>query len=216
MSDNLVKNWDRELRDSMFQRLEDKVHKIPLRERVSQASYRLKLLQERLEQASKRMQNHDKELFDKCVAAELSKDPQRAIMYANECAEVRKMAKVLLLSQLAIERVLLRLETVREFGDVIVEMAPISGVIHALKGRLAGVIPEVSYELAAIGEMMNGMIVEAGDVTGSTYNVTTINEESKRILNEAGTIAEQRIKEKFPELPTAYRAATSEREFTSK
>ncbi len=212
MPENMMKNWSKEPRDSVIQKLGDRVHKLPLREGIAQASYRLKLLQERLEQASGRMQNHEKELFEKCVAAELSKDLPRATMYANECVEVRKMAKVLLLSKLAIEQVMLRLETVEEFGDVVVEMAPISGVIHTLKGRLAGVIPEVSYELGAIGEMMSGMMVEAGEVTGSTYDVTASNGETKKILGEASTIAEQRLKENFPELPATYKSAAQERE----
>jgi len=209
---NIIKNWSREPKDSVLQRLGDKVHREPLRERIAQASYRLKLLQERLENASRRMQSHDKELFEKCVSAELSKDLPRATMYAAECAEVRKMAKVLLLSQLAIERVMIRLETIEEFGDVVVEMAPIAGVLHTLKGGLAGVVPEVSYELGAISEMMNGMVVEAGEATCSTWNVAASNEESKKILGEAGVIAEQRIKDDFPELPASYRATTAQKE----
>lgn len=212
MPEKLIKNWGNDRENTVFQKLGERVHQLPIRERVAQANYRLKLLQERLDQASGKMQNHEKELFEKCVAAELTKDNPRATMYANECVEVRKMTKILLLSKLAIERIMLRLETVEEFGDVVVQMAPISGVIHTLKGRLAGVIPEVSYELGAIGEMMSGMMVEAGEVTGSTFDVATSNEEAKKILGEAGTVAEQRLKEHFPELPAAYKSATPERE----
>jgi len=36
---------------------------------------------------------------------------------------------------------------------------------------------------------------------GSSYDVAASNEESQRILVEAGTIAEQHFKEKFPDPP---------------
>jgi len=36
---------------------------------------------------------------------------------------------------------------------------------------------------------------------GSSYDVAASNEESQRILVEAGTIAVQHFKEKFPDLP---------------
>ncbi|MHC1586866.1 MAG: hypothetical protein ACXQTV_04915, partial [Candidatus Hecatellaceae archaeon] len=83
-------------------------------------------------------------------------------------------------------------------------MAPITSVIHSLKGKLSGIVPEVSYELGSIGEMLNGMMVEAGVAAGAPSLPEASSEESKRILQEAALVAEQRMKEKFPELPEAY------------
>lgn len=214
MAGNFTKNWSKEADNSFVQRLEDKVHRVPLKERIAHANYRLKILQDKLSQACARMQRHDQELFEKCVAAELAKDRSRAAMYANECAEVRKMAKILLASELAIEQVMLRLETVEEFGDVVVEMAPVAGVVHAIRGKLSGIVPEVSYELGSVGEVLNGMLVEAGETTGTTWDVGTSSEESRRILSEAGSVADQRIKERFPDLPSGYRAPERESYFS--
>ncbi|MFQ5761620.1 MAG: Snf7 family protein [Candidatus Bathyarchaeia archaeon] len=205
----LIKGWDREPGDSILHRIETKVERTPLKDRIAQAIFRLKTLQQRLEDATGRMQRHDRELFEKCVAAEVGRDNARAAMYANECAEVRKMARILLSSQLAIEQVMLRLETVEEFGDVMVEMAPVAGVIHTLKGRLAGVVPEVSYELNGIGEMLNGVMVDAGEATGASLETTTANEESRRIVGEASSVAEQRMKDRFPDLPTGTRTPSA-------
>lgn len=44
------------------------------------------------------------------------KDSARAAIYANECAEVRKMATNALRNQLALEVISLRLGIIREFG----------------------------------------------------------------------------------------------------
>jgi division protein CdvB (Snf7/Vps24/ESCRT-III family) len=156
------------------------------------------------------MQGHDREMFDKCIKAQMQHDNARAAMYANESAELRKMAKITLHSQLALEQVALRLETIREFGDVAAMMAPVASVVRAIHKQIAGVIPEVGFELGEIGEMLNGMVMEAGEATGTGYDFEASNEEAQKILTEAGAIAEQRMKERFPELPTAS-VATTER-----
>jgi hypothetical protein len=44
-------------------------------------------------------------------------------------------------------------------------------------------------------------MIEAGQSQGMTLNFDAVNEDAGKILNEAATVAEQRIKEKFPELP---------------
>jgi len=197
-----IKSWERKQSRSTFSKITDTVKKPPpLRERISYTVYRLKVQEGRLDQAYQRMQNHYNELFRKCTNAVLAKDSARASIYANECAEIRKMCQTILRSQFAIEQVMLRLETVEEFGDIVVEMSPVAGVINSIKGHLAGVVPEVSYKLGEIGDTLNDLVMEAGGASNISWNVTSSGEESEKILTEANTIAEQKMKEKFPTLP---------------
>ena len=87
---------------SLFKKLEDRVHTIPLKERIEQALFRLNTQKAKLEQTSMRLQQRDKEMFQRTVGAELSKDNSHARLYANECAEIRKMALIVLSSELAL------------------------------------------------------------------------------------------------------------------
>lgn len=199
---NAIKSWERKNSRSTFGRIADTVKKSPpLRERISYTVYRLKVQENRLEQAYQRMQNHYNDLFRKCTNAVLAKDSARASIYANECAEIRKMCQTILRSQFAIEQVVLRLETVEEFGDIVVEMSPVAGVINSIKSHLAGVVPEVSYKLGEIGDTLNDLVMEAGGATNVTMNVLSSGEEADKILTDANTIAEQKMKDKFPTLP---------------
>jgi len=211
MSFKSLKNWDRDQKSPLLSKLGEHLHhQEPLKERISQCVYRLKVNQNRLEGANLKTQQHDRTLFDKCVQATAAKDTARATMYANEIAEIRKMAKVTLRSELAIEQVILRLETIQEFGDVATLMGPVAGVVHAIRNQISGVIPEVGYELGEISEALNGVVMEVGEATGQGYDPESSGAESQKILSEANTIAEQRMREKFPELPsptTAYEHA---------
>ena len=198
-----MKEWDSESKEPVVSRLGDHFHHKPsAKEQVSAALYRLKTQQNKLEAAAARMQQHDKEIFNKCVSSQLGHDTARAAMYANECAEVRKMAKVTVQCQMALEQVSLRLETIQEFGDVASMMAPVTNVVHSIKHQISGVMPEVGLELDQIGELLSSVVDDAGEVTGARYDVTTPTQESNKILEEANSIAEQHVRDRFPELPS--------------
>jgi division protein CdvB (Snf7/Vps24/ESCRT-III family) len=122
-------------------------------------------------------------------------------MYANECAELRKMAKVVLHSEMALETINLRLQTIRDFGEIAYAMKPVAHVVGVLKTQLQGVLPEVSMELAGVNESLEGMAIEVGEATDTSFDSNASSEQAQQILQEANTVAEQKMKERFPELP---------------
>jgi len=148
------------------------------------------------------MEQRDQALYGKCILAVQSKNTQLASMYANECAELRKMAKIVLHSEMALETVTLRLETVHEFGEIAYTMRPVANVVRTLKSQLEGVLPEVSMELSSVNETLEGLAVEVGETSEMSFDVGSSSAESQKILQEANTVAEVKMKERFPELPT--------------
>lgn len=188
---DVIKNWERKhgMRGSPS-----------LKERISSATYRLRAQGERLNQAYSRMRGHYNELFGKCANAMTAKDTTRATLYANECAQIRRMLQTILRSQFAIEQVALRLETVEELGDFAVDMVPVTGVISSIKGQLSGIVPEISYTLEEIGGALNDLTMEAGAISTVAWSVAS-STDAEKILAEANTVAEQKMKERFPELP---------------
>src|SRR5216117_172912 len=203
MSYKSLKNWDRGQKEPLLSKLTERVHhQEPLKERISQCIYRLRVQQNRLEGANLKTQQHDKSLFDKCVQAQMAKDTARSTMYANEIAEIRKMARITIRSELDLEQFVLRLETIQEFGDVAAMMGPVAGVVHQIKNQIAGVIPQVGYELGEISDTLNSVVMEVGEATGQGYDLEASGPEASKIISEANTIAETRMREKFPELPS--------------
>jgi len=149
-----------------------------------------------------KMKERDAQLFEKVVQAQMEKDSARAAMYAAEVAEIRKLVKALMTARLALERVALRLETIMAMGDALVGIAPVVSVIKDLRKYLLGIVPEIGLELTEIGELLEGIVTETGELSGAFPAPTVHSEEAKKILEEAAAIAEQRLKAEFPELPT--------------
>ncbi|MGQ9551284.1 MAG: Snf7 family protein [Candidatus Bathycorpusculaceae bacterium] len=203
MSERFAKKWEYKRDDQPFtDRIKDAVKPPgPLKPRLDFAVRRIELQVQKLDQATERFSQRDKAIFARIVDAYTKHDTARANVFANELAEVRKMEKLIINARLALEQIVLRLRTVSELGDVVSTLGPAVGVLRSVRTGLVSVFPEAENELGEIGNMLSGIMIEAGQGSGMTLNFDTVNEDAQKILTEAATVAEQRIKERFPELP---------------
>ena len=219
MSERFAKKWgEREETTPLPARLKEAVRPPgPLKPRLDFAVRRIELQVQRLDNAAERFTERDKTIFVRIVEAYSKHDMPRANVFANELAEIRKMEKMIMHARLALEQIVLRLKTVSELGDVVSTLAPAVGVLRTVRTGMSSIFPEAERELGQIGNLLNGIIIDAGQSTGLTINFENANEDAQKILNEAATVAEQKIKEKSPDLPAgmpalpgAEKTATSE------
>ena len=174
----------------------------PLRYRLAMAHYKINSMIKRLEVYLERLKSRDQALFEKVVDALMSKDNARAVMYANEIAELRKIAKSLLMVQVALEHVSLRIESIREIGDVVMYLGPVINVVKDVRAAIKSVLPELGIELGEVQDILQETLMEAGHIVGYGDITLTPSPEAKKILEEAKVVAEQRMKETFPSLPS--------------
>lgn len=177
--------------------------KIPptLKDRLSDILLKLNLQKEKLEQITERLCQRDDEIFQRCIGAHIAGDEDHAKIYANECAEVRNMFKIAKSVQLALEKVIIRLETVEQFGEALNYIAPVMEVVKEIKGEISGVIPEVAGELEKVTSILADLSAETGQVPTTDFEVQVASEEARRVLEESKSVADQRVREQFPELP---------------
>jgi len=174
----------------------------PLRSRLEFAVRKIEGQSQRIEGTISRLKDRDRSLFSKVVDAYSKHDTQRANAFANELAEIRKTASFMMNAKLALERVILRLRTVTEIGNAAAILAPAAKVLQSIGKGIAGVLPNAELELGAVANLLNEIIIEAGQTTGMGFDFEAAGEDAQKILNEAAIVAEQRMKERFPELPT--------------
>ncbi len=179
----------------------------PLRFRLAMAHYKINSMARRLEVYLERLKQRDKVLFEKVVDAIISKDMTRAAMYANEVAELRKVAKSLFMVQVALEHIMLRLESIREIGDIAVELGPVVAVVKEVRSAIRSVLPELGIELGEVQDILQETLMEAGELVGVGGMTIPTSPEARKILEEAKVVAEQKMKESFPALPAIPSAA---------
>jgi len=198
---SFAKEWDGGQKRSLGEFLSSFRSKEPMKYRLGVSSYRLRSVISRIDSYIGRLEERDKLLFNRVVEAQVARDQSRATMYANEVAEIRKIIRQLMSTRIALEQVVLRMETIEELGDVYAELAPVVGVVNELKTMMKGVMPEISMELAEVGEGLNEVITESGGMTGNAFTHISTSPEARRILDEAASVAEAQMRDKFPTLP---------------
>ena len=204
LSEHFAKKWERQRdKTTIVDSIRDVVTpQQPLKQRMDFAVRRLDLQVNKLNQTNERFTQKDKALFAKLVDAYSKHDTARANIYATELAEVRKMAKLVMNAGLALDQVILRIKTCTEFGDIVANLGPAIGVLRSVGSCMGGVLPEAENEIGEIGNMLSGLMFDAGLNSGTTMNFDSVNEDAAKILNEAATVAEQKVSANFPDLPT--------------
>lgn len=170
------------------------------------AIYLLESTSGKLKFLSEGMKKRDQKFFSKCTEAEINNDHSRAIMYANECAEVRKLARLVISSELVLEQAALRLQTLNKLGDVLTTIAPIVEIVEETKERLVGIVPSVSDKLNEVNSVLRSSLSEMGS-TDFLEDPSNNSSEAMKILEEANLTAEEKIREKFPHLPEELEAS---------
>ena len=173
-----------------------------MEKKVIIAQYRLKTAMGRINNYIEKLSERDKILFDNIVDALMKKDETRAKMYAGQVAEIRKISKQLLTVQYALEHASLKLETFLIYGGAVNEVAPVIGVMREAVGIVKNIAPDVWIDLqVAVRELETAMGESMADL-GISVDVG-VDVEAKKILEEAKIVAEQKMREKFAELPKA-------------
>lgn len=174
----------------------------PIREVATKSISTLRVQQNKLDQASYRLKERDRILFETCMFALKKNNKEKAAMCATEIAEVRKLVKFLYNVQLAIERVVLRLETIKELGDIVADLKPALKLLQGVSQELFQVLPDVSSELNNV----NQTIQDTLSVTkiSSDENLIPVGrktEGGEEILKEVSCFMEQKLTETLPEPP---------------
>ena len=150
---------------------------------------------------SAKLREKDATIFGKVVVLVQKRDTMHANMLANELTEIRKMSKMVTHAKLAFEQIELRLNTIKDLGEIAVVLSPAVGIMKGLTPELSNVVPNAQNEIGELSGLLNNILVDAGQLSSTSINFESANEEADKILLEASSAAERSMREKFPDLP---------------
>lgn len=211
MVDGFVDKWkEKPQQPSFLSKIKDASKpSVGLKKQISTVLQRIEVQKNKLNNAQSRFEKRDATLFTRTVKALAERDTMRANVLAGELAEIRKVEKMLMHASLALESVSLRLNTVSELGDVVTVLGPAAGVLNNIRAGMSEIFPEAGHELENIGTLLTDIVSTTHQDTGMPVNVGTASLEAEKILEEAETAAENKLKAQLPEIATA--ASTQEK-----
>lgn len=176
----------------------------PIREVATKSISTLKVQQGKLEQASYRLKERDRILFETCMSALKRNNKEKAAICATEIAEVRKLISFIGNVHLAIERVVMRLETIRELGDIVTDLKPALTLLQGVSAQLFQVLPDVSTELNNVNTTIQETLRQTKLTTDENIvGVGRKTEAGEEILKEVSCFMEKKLSETLPEPPVS-------------
>jgi len=113
--------------------------------------------------------------------------------------------------ELAIERVILRLETIRELSDIVVDLKPALRLLQGVSQQLFELLPDVSSELSKVNETISETLYSTKITADeSLIPVNRKTPGGEEILKEVSTFLEHRLEENLPEPPATQDAPEAE------
>ncbi|MCJ7699571.1 hypothetical protein MUO56_04955, partial [Candidatus Bathyarchaeota archaeon] len=113
-----------------------------------------------------------------------------------------KLIKFLYDVELAIERVILRLETIKELSDLVVDLKPSLRLLQRVSQDLFEVLPDVSSELNKVNDTISETLYSTKiNADASLIPVDRKTEGGEEILNEVTMVVAQKLSEALPEPP---------------
>ena len=180
--------------------------KKPVSELIIETTMELGKCYSRLELVSSKLSKRDEDLFEACSFYMGKSNKARATVYANEIAEIRRVLSFVQHTQLAVERAILRLDTLKVVSPTLESLeGAFSDVKNAL-GLVSNVMPSITPEIGRLTSVVDE-ILEGTQFTLDEYApAIVVNENAEAIIKEAAEIAEQELKARMPEPPVEVKA----------
>ena len=187
----------------------------PLKSQIEQADRQIRVLISQLDATVNRIKQRDSTIFKSVVSALAKHDAQHAAVFANELTEVRKMGKMVTQAQLALEQISLRLGTITDLGEIANTLAPAVSVIRSMKDTLGSALPQADREIGEISDLLSSVLVDAGASGGLSLNFDAANEDAQKVMEEAAAVAEQKMRDSFPEIPVGILAERQQEDLSA-
>ncbi len=180
-----------------------------LKDKLSAAAKRIELHRRELESIRSRLEFRRQSLFETTVRAIEHRDESRATVYANEHGEIKKVMKVVAVSELALTQIIVRLESIRDVGDVIYHISQAFRIIKKVSKTVSGLVPALETASQEINSTLTETLVELSNISPN-ISISPQTDGAEQLMEKARKYAEEKAAELKEELPTSILNASGE------
>lgn len=199
----LKDSWDKTDAKSLSRRMLEKVRpdeSLPKRIAAAQRQFDKQIIV--LDGIRGNLQKIHDSIFQKVMHAQRKNQISNARAYAQELAQTRKMLNMISTAKISLEQVKIRLDTITEFGDIVVTLSPCMSIIKGLAPSLSEVMPHASNSMSDFSAML-GDVISGSSMNGinSEVPVGAGSQEALAIIEEAHNAMLGAAQSAFPDVP---------------
>ncbi|MEM4310989.1 MAG: hypothetical protein QXX95_01180 [Nitrososphaerales archaeon] len=170
-----------------------------LKEILTEAQNKLKIQINRLDMIMADVVSRDHKLFSELIKHLEQNNKDKANVIAVELSQLRKVQNMLLKSKMALEQIILRIGTVTDLGDVTYTLAPAVRALKNVRKDMAIVSPEADSTFGEITTNLSNILTAATQSETFNMDLSTNSDEAAKIVEEAASIAELKLRTRIPE-----------------
>ncbi|MEM0361706.1 MAG: hypothetical protein QXY36_04315 [Sulfolobales archaeon] len=172
-----------------------------IRRSILEIAIKLREYKDMLEETVSRLKMRHDDLFRSAITAYVKGDKPKAAIYVNELAEIRKIITNIYTSALALERAILRIETIKEISNINLALSSVLAILNVLKGQVSNVVPEVATGIDVLTGEIRNLILATSGTTVAQDKMLDLSDEAQKILQEVKEVAEAKISKSLPQIP---------------
>lgn len=165
-----------------------------MREKINRAIKGIEVHRREIDNLKLRLENRRKALYEIMIKAKQNHEDAKAIVYANELAELKRVIRVVTTSQLALTQIVTRMESMRDVGDAIFQMSTAMEEVGKVNKSVSDIIPSFNGATEQINSTLSETMTDLGQVSpGISINLE--NDSSGDIIEAAMRYADEKISE---------------------
>ena len=136
-----------------------------VKDKIALAIKQIELQRRDLEQLRFRLDERRKSMFDSAVKAIELHDEMRARVLTGEHMELQKISKVVNASDIALLHISVRLETIRDVGDIMYVLTNAFKAVRRIGKSVAEVAPNLEQAASEINDSFSNILAELGMIS---------------------------------------------------
>jgi division protein CdvB (Snf7/Vps24/ESCRT-III family) len=172
-----------------------------LKERIDHVIVQLEIVEDKIAEIRYRFEKRSRELFERVVTLMKRGERSRAAVYAGEVSQIRNILKMVMTVENLITMTKERLRTVRDLRELGQALMVFGAALETVRGEVETLHPNLTIVFDEITRKVKSMIVETSIEVEGSIDPAVVTSNALQVLEEAKRIAEERVKESFPEPP---------------
>lgn len=159
-----------------------------------------------------RLENRRQSLFEQVVQAIEERDDSRASVFAVELSEIKKVLRVVKVSELALTQIIVRIQSIRDVGDVFVNVNESFKIIKSISKSVSGVVPALENATDEVNKSLSETLAGLGNLSPS-ISLDIKNESEQDIFEKAKLFSEEKTMELNDDIPQSIASASGDSMF---
>ena len=180
-----------------------------LKKKLISAARRIEVHKREVISLRLRLENRRQFLFEKVVRAIEHKDDDSASIFTVELTEVKKVLKVVKVSELALMQIIVRLESIRDVGDVYSNMNDAFKIMRGVNKSVSGVVPSLENATEEVNTTLSETLADLGNLS-SSVSLDVTHEGGKELFEKAKLFAEEKVLELNEGIPSSVLSANGD------